>query len=42
MIFRYLHGTSNYVICDQGRHRPKKILDVHGFIDDVEVGDFDH
>ena len=32
-VFRYLHATTNHVICYQGRAGPDRVLDVHGFID---------
>ena len=41
-VFRYLHGTTNHAIYYQGRARPNIVLDVHGFIDAVWVGDLDY
>ena len=32
-VFRYLRGTTNHAIYYQGRARPNKVLDVHGFVD---------
>jgi hypothetical protein len=36
-VFRYLLGTSNYVICYEGRPGPHK--EIHGFVDANWVGD---
>ena len=41
-VFRYLHGTIDHAIYYQGRVVPKRVLDVHGFIDANYVGDLDH
>ena len=41
MVFRYLHGTTDHAICYQGRVGPKKMLDVHGFVDADWAGDLD-
>ena len=41
-VFRYLHGTTNHAICYQGRARPDRVLDVHGFVDADWAGDLDH
>jgi len=32
-VFRYLHGTSDYGLCYQGRPRLVKFLDICGFVD---------
>ena len=32
-VFRYLHGTSDYGLCYQGRPGLERILDIHGFVD---------
>ena len=42
-VFGYLHGTSNYGLCYQGRPGLDKFLDICGFVDadwagDVQVG----
>ena len=31
--FRYLRGTIDYAICYQGRPRPDRVINVHGFVD---------
>jgi hypothetical protein len=41
-VFRYLRGTTNHVICYQGRVGPDKVLDVHGCVDADWAGDLDH
>ena len=42
-VFRYLHGTTYYAICYQGRvPGPDKVINVHGFVDADWVGDLDH
>ena len=41
-MFRYLCGTTYHVICYQRRARPKRVLDVHGFVEADWVGDMDH
>ena len=38
----YLRGTINHAICYQGRDRPNKVLDVHGFVVVDWLGDIDH
>ena len=40
-VFRYLHGTSDYGLCYQGRPRLDRVLDIHGFFDADWVGDMD-
>jgi len=40
-VFRYLHGTSDYGLCYQGRPRLDNILDICGFIDADWAGDLD-
>ena len=32
-VFRYLHGTSDYGLCYQGRPRLNRVLDIRGFVD---------
>jgi len=32
-VFRYLHGTSDYGLCYQGRPGLDKVLDIHDFVD---------
>jgi len=32
-VFRYLHGTSDYDLCYQGRPGLDKVLDICGFVD---------
>jgi hypothetical protein len=32
-VFRYLHGTTTYRLCFQGRPGLEKVLDIHGFVD---------
>jgi len=32
-IFRYLHGTSDYGLCYQGRPGLDRVLDMRGFVD---------
>eukprot|EP00253_Pinus_taeda_P006399 PITA_06399 len=32
-VFRYLHGTSDYGLCYQGRLGLDRVLDIHGFVD---------
>ena len=41
-VFRYLRGTTNYAICYQGIPIPKRVIDVHGFVDACCAGDLDH
>eukprot|EP00253_Pinus_taeda_P003905 PITA_03905 len=40
-VFRYLHGTSDYGLCYQGRPGLDKFLDIHGFVDADWAGDLD-
>ena len=40
-VLRYLCGTIDHTICYQGRARPDKVLDVHGFVDADWAGDLD-
>ena len=40
-VFRYLHGTSDYGLCYQGRPRLDRVLDIHGFVDADWAGDLD-
>jgi hypothetical protein len=40
--FKYLHGTTIYVLCYQGRLGLDKVLDIHGFVDVDWTGDLDH
>ena len=37
-----MRGTTDHAICYQGRARPDKVLDVHGFVDVVWAGDLDY
>jgi hypothetical protein len=32
-VFNYLHGTTSYGLCYQGRPRLERVLDIHGFVD---------
>ena len=32
-VFRYLHGTSDYGLCYQGRPGLDRVLDIRGFVD---------
>jgi len=32
-VFRYLHGTSDYGLCYQGRPGLNRVLDIRGFVD---------
>jgi hypothetical protein len=41
-VFRYLHGTTNYGLCYQGRSGLDKVVDINGFVDADWVGDMDH
>ena len=41
-VFRYLCGTTDHVICYQGRVGPNIVLDVHGFVDADWAGDLNH
>jgi len=38
-VFRYLCGTSDYVLCYQGRPRLDRVLDIHVFVDANWAGD---
>ena len=40
-VFRYLHGTSDYGLCYQGRPRLDIVLDIRGFFDADSAGDLD-
>jgi hypothetical protein len=40
-VFRYLHGTTSYGLCYQGRPRLDRVLDIHGFVDAEWAGDLD-
>src|SRR3984885_4706766 len=40
-VFRYLHGTSDYGLCYQGRPGLDRVLDIHGFVDAEWAGDMD-
>jgi hypothetical protein len=40
-VFRYLHGTSSYGLCYQGRLGLDKVLDIHGFVYAYWAGDLD-
>ena len=39
--FKYLHGTSDYVLCYQGRLGLDKVLHIRGFVDAEWAGDLD-
>ena len=39
--FRYLHGTSDYGLCYEGRPILDRVLDIHGFVDADWAGDLD-
>ena len=41
-VFRYLCGTTNYAMCYQGIPGPKRVINVHGFVDVDWDGDLDH
>eukprot|EP00253_Pinus_taeda_P010420 PITA_10420 len=41
LVFRYLHGTSGYGLCYQGRPGLDKCLDIHGYVDAEWAGDLD-
>ena len=32
-VFRYLRGTTYYVIFYPGKHGPNRVINVHGFVD---------
>eukprot|EP00253_Pinus_taeda_P031962 PITA_31962 len=40
-VFRYLHGTSDYGLCYQGRLGLDRVLDICGFVDADWAGDLD-
>ena len=40
-VFRYLCGSSDYGLCNQGRQRLDRVLDIHGFVDAEWAGDLD-
>eukprot|EP00253_Pinus_taeda_P004666 PITA_04666 len=40
-VFKYLHGTSDYGLCYQGRLGLDIVLDIHGFVDVDWAGDLD-
>jgi hypothetical protein len=40
-VFRYLHGTTNYELCYQGRLGLDRVVDIHGFDDADWAGDMD-
>jgi hypothetical protein len=40
-VFRYLHGTTIYGLCYQGRPGLDRVLNIHGFFDADWVGDLD-
>ena len=40
-VFRYLCGTTDYVIYSQGRPAPNRVINVHGFVDADWAGDHD-
>jgi len=40
-VFRYLHGTSDYGLCYQGRQELDIVLDICGFLDADWAGDLD-
>jgi len=40
-VFRYLHGTSDYGLCYQGKPRLDRVLDIRGFVDADWVGNLD-
>ena len=40
-VFWFLHGTSDYGLCYEGRPRLDRVLDIHGFVDVDWVGDLD-
>jgi hypothetical protein len=41
-VFRYLHGTTSYGLCYQGRLGLDKVVYIHGFVDTDWAGDMDH
>ena len=40
-VFSYLHGTSDYGLCYQGRPGLDRVLDIRGFVDADWAGDLD-
>ena len=40
-VFRYLHGTSDYGLCYQGRPGLERVLDICGFVDADWARDLD-
>eukprot|EP00253_Pinus_taeda_P026663 PITA_26663 len=40
-VFKYLHGTSDYGLCYQGRLGLDNVLDIHGFVDADSARDLD-
>jgi hypothetical protein len=41
-VFRYLCGIASYGLCYEGRTGLDRVVDMHGFVDAVWVGDLDH
>jgi hypothetical protein len=41
-VFRYLHGTTSYGLCYQGRPGLDRVVDIHGFVDADWTRDLDH
>ena len=41
-VFKYLHGTSDYSLCYQGRPGLDKVLDIRGFVYADWARDMDH
>ena len=40
-VFRYLHDTTSYGLCYQGRQGLDRVLDIYGFVDADRDGDMD-
>jgi len=40
-VFKYLHGTSDYGLCYQGRPGLDRVLDIRGFVDADLARDLD-
>ena len=40
-VFKYLHGTSDYGLCYQGRRGLDRVLDIYGFVDADWARDLD-
>jgi hypothetical protein len=40
-VFMYLHGTTSYRLCYQGRPGLDRVVDIHGFVDVDWAGDLD-